>query len=396
MSGSTSSSESSVSIKIQTNNRILPPEKTPILESLPNYVSILFLSVYTFVIIFGETLFLPNDEVEWCSVANVNNTKVYENPDFDKSICRYEQTPYLLFMTQDECDYARRMFISVLYGAIIGFERRSSSQPAGMRTMSLVSLGSCFFTMCSMNCFRSSTMHSDAARVSASIPSAVGFLGAALIWKGQPHGPSQRHEVHGLATASSVWLSAAIGIGVGGKLWVQSAYAVVLVVFLLKIGPRMYLWEGSDGSRTMFSFDDGWDTNSESNRDDLTDDDETFDPTIEKELSHRSIVTREEQRWLLEQHALEEDHQNSNIIRDLDSAIEYELTTTDTNTHQQQKKFSMQRAKSTSLLNSLNTPERAFMRRSKSEYEIYVPVHNPNTPRSPRRRRKQVHVTLHD
>lgn len=385
------SSSSSVSVKIQTNYKILPPKKAPLVERLPNYISILFLSVYTFIIIFGETLFLPENEVEWCSVANVNNTKVYENPDFDKNLCRYEQTSYLLFMTREECDYARRMFISVLYGAIIGFERRSSYQPAGMRTMSLVSLGSCFFTMCSMNCFRSSTMHSDAARVSAAIPSGVGFLGAGLIWKGQPHGASQRHEVHGLATASSVWLSAAVGVGVGGKLWVQSAYAVVLVVFLLKIGPRMYLWEESDGSRTMFSFDEGWDSNSESNRDDLTDDD-TSDPTVEKELSRRRIVTREEQRWLLEQDALEQEHAMFDSVRDRDTgkANEQANTSATTNDHQE-KSFFMRRAKSTSLLNTLYSSNRGLMRRSKSEYEIYVPVEKTS-----RRRRKPVHVTLCD
>lgn len=389
---SISSSESNVSIKIETKNKILPPlERSTLLEQFPNYISILFLLLYTFIIIFGETIMLPKEESEWCSVANVTNTKVYENPDFDKNLCRQEKTPYLLFLTQEECDYARRMFISVLYGAIIGFERRSADQPAGMRTMALVSLGSCFFTMCSMTSFRSSTMHSDAARVSAAIPSGVGFLGAGLIWKGQPRGPSQRHEVHGLATASGVWLSAAVGVGVGGKLWVQSAYAVVLVVFLLKIGPRMYLWEASDGSRTMFSFDDGWESNSESNKNDDFTDDDTFDPILEMKSSQECVVTREEQRWLLEKTA----ELKQEVMGQFNDFQEEEISSW--SIQRKEAKSRLQRAKSTSILSTMDEHLRnkSRMRKSKSSYEIFVPVDDELMSRR-RRQRNQAHVTLCD
>ena len=57
-------------------------------------------------------------------------------------------------------------------------------RPAGIRTMSLVSLGACLFTLTSMFSFMSGPMSWDASRVSAAIPSGVGFLGAGLIWKG--------------------------------------------------------------------------------------------------------------------------------------------------------------------------------------------------------------------
>ena len=85
------------------------------------------------------------------------------------------------------------------------FERKSADRPAGIRTMSLVSLGSCLFTMCGQIAFRSSTMSWDAARVSAAVPSGVGFLGAGLIWKGstgKKGSPDERQEVHGITTAA--------------------------------------------------------------------------------------------------------------------------------------------------------------------------------------------------
>ncbi|KAL7498326.1 hypothetical protein ACHAWT_007654 [Skeletonema menzelii] len=68
------------------------------------------------------------------------------------------------------------MALSVLLGGLIGSERRASDRPAGIRTMALVSLGSCFFTISSMLAFRASPMSWDSSRVSAAIPSGVGFF----------------------------------------------------------------------------------------------------------------------------------------------------------------------------------------------------------------------------
>ena len=76
--------------------------------------------------------------------------------------------------------------MSIVMGSIIGFERRRADRPAGIRTMAMVCLGSCVFTIDSMFAFVDGTMGWDSSRVSAAIPSGVGFLGAASIWKGAP------------------------------------------------------------------------------------------------------------------------------------------------------------------------------------------------------------------
>eukprot|EP00549_Striatella_unipunctata_P025345 CAMPEP_0118709738 /NCGR_PEP_ID=MMETSP0800-20121206/22867_1 /TAXON_ID=210618 ORGANISM="Striatella unipunctata, Strain CCMP2910" /NCGR_SAMPLE_ID=MMETSP0800 /ASSEMBLY_ACC=CAM_ASM_000638 /LENGTH=176 /DNA_ID=CAMNT_0006613591 /DNA_START=308 /DNA_END=834 /DNA_ORIENTATION=- len=108
--------------------------------------------------------------------------------------------------------------------------------------MSLVTLGACFFTMCGQMGFRSSTMGWDAARVSAAIPSGVGFLGAGLIWKGSTTTADgkERHQVRGITTAATVWLSASVGVAIGGRLYVISMYAVALILFVLRLGPRAF------------------------------------------------------------------------------------------------------------------------------------------------------------
>ena len=194
----------------------------------------------TFVVIFGESVLLPEDESVWCKIDKSLYPSDYENPDYDIDPCNLYRTYYLLFVTKSECDFLRRLLSSVLFGGIIGYERRASDRPAGIRTMGLVSLGSCSFTLSSIAAFKSSTMGWDSSRVTAAIPSGVGFLGAGLIWKGKiGQGENEVHQVHGLTTAASLWLSAAVGSGSGGALYFETAYVVVLVLMVLRVGPKL-------------------------------------------------------------------------------------------------------------------------------------------------------------
>jgi uncharacterized membrane protein YhiD involved in acid resistance len=107
--------------------------------------------------------------------------------------------------------------------------------------MSLVSLGSCLFSICSAYAFIDGPMAWDASRVSAAIPSGVGFLGAGLIFKNQKkdeYSGEESHVVHGLTTAASLWLSAAVGIACGGALYFVSTFSVATMLVLLRFGPR--------------------------------------------------------------------------------------------------------------------------------------------------------------
>jgi len=118
----------------------------------------------------------------------------------------------------------------------------SINSPAGIRTMSLVSLGSCLFTINSSFAFLNGPMSWDASRVAAAIPSGVGFLGAGLIFKKEEkgHDGDSNHVVHGLTTAASVWLSAAVGIACGGDLFMAASFCVAIMLLLLRFGPRQH------------------------------------------------------------------------------------------------------------------------------------------------------------
>jgi putative Mg2+ transporter-C (MgtC) family protein len=106
--------------------------------------------------------------------------------------------------------------------------------------MSLVSLGSCLFTINSAFAFLNGPMSWDASRVSAAIPSGVGFLGAGLIFKKEEKNDNgdSNHVVHGLTTAASLWLSAAVGIACGGDLFMPASFGVAIMLLLLRFGPR--------------------------------------------------------------------------------------------------------------------------------------------------------------
>jgi uncharacterized membrane protein YhiD involved in acid resistance len=165
----------------------------------------------------------------------------WPNPSFHYDPCWEVRYLALLGMTSWEADMSRRIVMAILIGSVIGFERRRADRPAGIRTMAMVCLGACVFTIGSIFAFVDGTMGWDASRVSAAIPSGVGFLGAASIWKGTKTVPGGESvpEVHGLTTATSIWLAAAIGILIGGALYVPAAFTTAIGVVYLRFAPRL-------------------------------------------------------------------------------------------------------------------------------------------------------------
>lgn len=174
--------------------------------------------------------------------ANPELPYAYPNPDYPNDPCRLLRTPVLLGLNREECSFGRRLLMAALLGGVIGWERRQADRPAGIRTMALVSVASCLFTIASAFAFRSGPQGWDASRISAAIPSGVGFLGAGMIFKdtvvsndGLPGTP----VVHGLTTAASLWMSAAVGIACGGELYFASAFTCAILLVLLRFGPRI-------------------------------------------------------------------------------------------------------------------------------------------------------------
>jgi putative Mg2+ transporter-C (MgtC) family protein len=97
------------------------------------------------------------------------------------------------------------VLLAVVSGAWVGTERQRKEKAAGVRTMALVALGSCTFTLVGY-AFASNT--GDSGRVAAQIVTGIGFLGAGVLL----HGPG---GVQGMTTAATIWVVAAIGMTIG-------------------------------------------------------------------------------------------------------------------------------------------------------------------------------------
>ena len=121
-----------------------------------------------------------------------------------------------------------RLVVAVVLGALVGYERERKRKPAGGRTHGMVCLGAALFTVVSIYGFGAA---SDPTRVAAMVVSGIGFLGAGAILH-------QREGVHGLTTAASLWVTAAIGLAVGVGMFAMSLATTILVFLLLHFGPR--------------------------------------------------------------------------------------------------------------------------------------------------------------
>lgn len=126
-----------------------------------------------------------------------------------------------------EIELICQLLLATFLGALIGLEREIKEREAGIQTYSLVSLGSCVFTIIAFyffQSFESSTI--DVVRIIQAIAIGVGFIGAGTIFKGQK-------GVEGLTTAAGLWAVAAIGIAVGAKLYFLAIFATLLAILIL-------------------------------------------------------------------------------------------------------------------------------------------------------------------
>jgi putative Mg2+ transporter-C (MgtC) family protein len=125
--------------------------------------------------------------------------------------------------------------LALLLSAVIGLEREWRGKDAGLRTHTLVGVGSALFMLISKYGFTDVLERQlivlDPSRVAAQIVSGIGFVGAGLIFV-------HRGSVRGLTTAASIWVTAAVGAAAGAGLAVLAAAATgiyFLITLLLPI-----------------------------------------------------------------------------------------------------------------------------------------------------------------
>lgn len=113
------------------------------------------------------------------------------------------------------------LLAAALAGGAVGLERESTNQPAGLRTHVLVCVGAALIMQVSLN------MSGDPGRIAAQVVSGIGFLGAGTILR-------EGANIRGLTTAASLWVVSGMGLAVGAGLYLETFFAVVIVLLTLK------------------------------------------------------------------------------------------------------------------------------------------------------------------
>lgn len=125
-----------------------------------------------------------------------------------------------------EFETLMRFLLAALWGGIVGIEREYRSKSAGFRTMIMISIGACFFTIMSVQI----GVGNNPDRIASNIVTGIGFLGAGVIFRGQ-------NRVNGITTAATIWAVAAVGMGIGAGYYLASAAASILILLVLAILP---------------------------------------------------------------------------------------------------------------------------------------------------------------
>ncbi len=119
-----------------------------------------------------------------------------------------------------------RLLAAVLLGALIGYEREFRAKNAGVRTHIMVALGAALFMIISQHGFPDAAKF-DAARIAAGVVTGIGFIGGGIIMK-------RKHDVSGLTTAASLWVTGAVGLSAGCGMFEVAIFATVLVLACLE------------------------------------------------------------------------------------------------------------------------------------------------------------------
>ena len=135
------------------------------------------------------------------------------------------------FFTQNS-EIIIKLLVSMSLGMVVGVERYLAHKTAGMRTYSLVAMGSALFIIISESISAShiaiSNISINPSQMAAAVITGIGFLGAGLILH-------QESRVIGITSASGLWVAAGIGMAVGFGLYALAIFATILILFIFVI-----------------------------------------------------------------------------------------------------------------------------------------------------------------
>ena len=125
-----------------------------------------------------------------------------------------------------------KALFALIAGLILGYEREMKDKSAGLKTITIICLGSALFTIISM---KIGVGTNDPGRIAANIITGIGFLGAGVIFK-------SGFNVYGLTTAGIIWMSAAVGMSIGFGYVTLSGIFLISSLFIIYISRYFVHW----------------------------------------------------------------------------------------------------------------------------------------------------------
>lgn len=138
-------------------------------------------------------------------------------------------------------DVSLRLVMSVVVGLLVGLDREWRGKPVGIRTLALVSLGSALICLATVHYSLLEARPDAVSRVVQGViqgvMTGIGFIGAGAIIKGRT-----QQQAHGLTTAATVWVTAALGIACALATWAIVWIGVGLTIVVLVVLHPIDFW----------------------------------------------------------------------------------------------------------------------------------------------------------
>lgn len=135
-------------------------------------------------------------------------------------------------MDNPQIQIVLQLIAALLLGGIIGLEREHKGKEAGLQTYTLVTLGSCLFTILSFEVFKffigQPGISFDPSRIILAVATGIGFIGGGVI-------VHREFRTEGLTTAAGLWTAAAIGVAIGLKLFLVAFLGALFTIFILVV-----------------------------------------------------------------------------------------------------------------------------------------------------------------
>lgn len=117
-----------------------------------------------------------------------------------------------------------QIVLAVLLGFIVGFQREMKHKPAGVTTITIVTVASTLIMQLSYKLPATGPDGpADPARLAAAVITGIGFLGAGVILRTGVH-------IQGITTAATIWLMAGVGLAIGAAYYVPTLVVIALVL----------------------------------------------------------------------------------------------------------------------------------------------------------------------